>query len=472
MGGLRFALALLLACASGSMSHAANGQDAAAIVSNDAATEEIITTAEPAEDADTLELDTAKALKATTLYAFRGLANGRFARGGLASDEDGNIYGTLYYDGACDPCGLVYMLRKPTKGQTKWTFSILVKFSNVPGNGFAPTGKLLFHDGAIYGTTTVGANSACGCGSVFKLRPLNAGKTQWAFTYIYRFQNTQDGAQPVGGVIFGKDGAVYGTTSRGGKNGGGTVFRLTGSGNSDWKKTTLHSFEAGFSGPQGELAFGKDGALYGNTYGGGKYRVGVVFQMTGKGNNWKYKVLYNFRGIYQGFGSTDGADPEGHLTFGQDGLLYGTTTVGGGVKDSGTIFSLKKPKAGKTQWTYKVIHRFQGGPSDGTYAHSGLTLSSTGALYGTTAGGGPNGGGTVYRLTPKANGSYDFSLVHTFVPRSKNGDDPNAGVIIRGKTLYGPTLTGGLINPGALKDGKADEPGCRDGCGVVYQLTP
>jgi len=467
--GILFALALVLAGASASVAYAADSQGDAVAAAN-AAADEFISDAEPVEDADAHELDAAQSLKFTKLYAFRGLSNGRFARGGLASDGDGNIYGTLYYDGACDPCGLVYMLRKPTGTQTKWTFSILFKFSNIAGNGFAPTGKLLFREGAIYGTTTVGANASCGCGSVFKLRPLNAGKTQWAFTYIYRFQSPQDGSQPIGGVIFGKDGAIYGTTSGGGRNSTGTVFRLTGSGHSDWKKTTLHHFASDGGGPRSELIFGSDGALYGTTYGGGKYHNGVVFRMA-QGSTWTYKVLYDFKGIYQGFGSTDGANPEGRVTFGKDGMLYGTTAFGGGVKDSGTIFRLKKPKAGQTQWAYKVIHRFQGGATDGTYAHSGLTLSGTGALYGTTAGGGTMGGGTVYKLTPKANGTYGFSVIHSFKPMDKNGDDPNAGLIIRGKNLYGPTLTGGLVNPGALKDGRAD-PGCQRGCGIVYQLTP
>ena len=460
--GFLFGLALTLFSALGSVGYAADAETGVAVLANDAASHEV--------DADAIE--PAAALQFSSLYAFRGLANGRWARGGLAADEDGNLYGTLLYDGLCDTCGLVYMLRKPTTPQSKWTYLIIHKFNLSQEDGIAPTGKLVFHKGAIYGTTSAGANFSCGCGSVFKLKPLNANRTQWAYSRIYRFKSFADGATPIAGIIFGKDEAIYGVTSSGGRDMAGTVFRLNGSGDANWSKTTLYQFkDATNGGPQGELVFGKDGALYGTTFGGGKYNRGTVFRMTGSGGKWDFKFIYHFLGVDQPGNSTDGADPEGQLIFGKDGMLYGTT-VFGGESDWGTIFRLKKPKAGQTAWGYKIVHHFKSGPQDGRLSHSGLAMDSAGALYGTTAGGGPHDGGTVYKLVPKANGTYAFSLVHSFTPRSKNGDSSYGGVLIRGRTVYGPTITGGLVNPGALKDGKAEKPGCRDGCGTVYQLTP
>ena len=71
-------------------------------------------------------------------------------------------------------------------------------------------------------------------------------------------------------------GNLYGTTSYGGTNGVGTVFKLDPAG----QETVLHSF-SGRDGkiPYGTLARDKAGNLYGTTYGGGAFGGGVVFKI-------------------------------------------------------------------------------------------------------------------------------------------------------------------------------------------------
>ena len=107
-------------------------------------------------------------------------------------------------------------------------------------------------------------------------------------------------------------------------------------------------------------------------------------------------MLYDFRGNNQPGGSSDGADPEGRLALGPDGTIYGTTSFGGDPSGDGTAWSIKLTNG---TWVYNQIYKFNGN-TGGSLPHSGLILATDGALYGTTAGGGLYGGGTFYKLVP------------------------------------------------------------------------
>ena len=83
----------------------------------------------------------------------------------------------------------------------------------------------------------------------------------------------------------------------------------------------------------------------------------------------------------------------------EDGLAAGATCrTGGGTPGGdlaggcGVIFEMKKGKV-------IVLHTFIGG-ADGAYPNASLTLDAQGNLYGTTIGGGANGKGVVFRVTP------------------------------------------------------------------------
>ncbi len=87
------------------------------------------------------------------------------------------------------------------------------------------------------------------------------------YTVLYNFTGGQDGANPYAGVTLDKAGNLYGTASAGGVgcgNGCGTVYQLKHKG-SGWVFNLLSTFDAGGGAPYDRVVFGPDGALYGTT---------------------------------------------------------------------------------------------------------------------------------------------------------------------------------------------------------------
>lgn len=160
-------------------------------------------------------------------------------------------------------------------------------------------------------------------------------------TTLYTFcakPGCADGQNPPAGLIQATDGNFYGTTSAGGYDLAGTIFRITPGGT----LTTLYFFSgtAGV-GPHAGLIQASDGNLYG-TAGGGAYGGGTVFQMTPSGT---VTTLYSF---CPQAGCADGTEPFGGLIQASDGALYGTTAAGGAnlctfagfTGSCGTVFKL------------------------------------------------------------------------------------------------------------------------------------
>ena len=118
-----------------------------------------------------------------------------------------------------------------------------------------------------------------------------------------------------------------------------------------------------------------------------------------------YETIYSFKG------SPDGAQPNGGLVIGANGVLYGTT-LAGGASVLGTVYQLTYAK-GKG-WKETVLHSFSG--SDGQYPQSPSVFGSAGALYGVTAGGGPGGSGTIFELAPPstAGGAWTETVLYGF----------------------------------------------------------
>ena len=103
--------------------------------------------------------------------------------------------------------------------------------------------------GNLYGTTFYGGfYGTYGPGTVFRVSHHGSG---WTLTSLYEFHGHADGSNPWGGVIFGPDGALYGTTSLGGANGAGLVFKLQPPAAACrtapcfWQETVLYSFTDG-----------------------------------------------------------------------------------------------------------------------------------------------------------------------------------------------------------------------------------
>jgi uncharacterized repeat protein (TIGR03803 family) len=325
--------------------------------------------------------------------------------------------------------------------------------------------------GNLYGTTPDGGRY--GYGTVFQLAPSGHGK--WTQTVLYSFAGGSDGSDPVAGLVFDSGGNLYGTTAAGGSQqqqcityriGCGVVFELSPSAHGIWTEKVLYSFNGDPNDgetPLASLIFDHTGHLYGTTGGGGAYEEGTVFELTpGSNGAWTETILYDFTG------GADGASPEANLVSDSSGNLYGTTEYGGDLncngvyKNSscGTVFKLT-PNANGT-WTESVLFAFT--YDDGAYPSGGLVFDSTGNLYGTTPVGpgfacDQGGCGTVFRLTPSSNGTWTQTMIYIF-EGGPDGADPVAGLVFDAAgNLYGTTESGGLA-------------GCYENCGTVFELMP
>ena len=316
----------------------------------------------------------------------------------LIQATNGDLYGTTNGGGAGGG-GTVF---KITPGGTLTT---LTSFDFTDGGG--PDGGVIQGtDGNFYGTTFDGG--ANGQGTVFKMTPGGTLTTLYNFCNL---TNCTDGANPWATLVQATNGNFYGTTSNGGTRGDGTVFKITPSGT----LTTLYSFEGvGVDGgnPHAALIQGRDGNLYGTTYGGG---TGTVFKITPSGT---FTTLHTFSG-------TDGEEPQAALVQATNGNFYGTTE-GGGASFDGTVFEITPTG------TLTTLYNFcsQSGCTDGTYPFGALVQDTNGTLYGTTYRGGANDAGTVFRL------SVGLGL---FVETQPTSGRVGAAVKILGTDLTGAT---------------------------------
>lgn len=276
---------------------------------------------------------------------------------------------------------------------------------------------------------------------------------------LYDFAGQPDGATPLAALISDSSGNLYGTTSVGGTNGGGTVFKLTVSGGK-WNETVLYSFAVSpndGSTPMGSLVFDKSGNLYGTTSSGGLWGGGTVFELSPTSRSgWKETVLYNFN---ETFGSGDGFSPVSGVFLGSNGKIYGTTFWGGTSTNCqgrqpgcGAFFELSPSSGGK--WTETALHSFGGSP-DTAWPWSNLTRDAAGNFYGTSEGGGSTncsiGCGTVFELSPAAGGGWTSKVLYGPGAFPTDGTGPAGNVVFdKAGNLYATSDGGGSVGQGAI----------------------
>ena len=383
------------------------------------------------------------------LHNFGNGTDGQNPSGGLIFDAAGNLYGTTQ-DGGTHGFGTAFELTPVTGGG--WIEAVLHNFNNNGTDGAYPyyVGLIFDAAGNLYGTTQDGGTY--GFGTAFELTPVTGGGWMEKVLHSFDFNGT-DGAYPYSGLILDATGDIYGTTYGGGSvncgsygYGCGTVFELTPTAGGGWTETVLHNFI--FSGadgyhPAAGLIFDAAGNLYSTSYAGGTSGLGTVFELTpAAGGGWTENVLHNFSNT----GTDDGAYPNASLIFDAAGNLYGTTEMGG-TYSIGTVFELT-PAAGGG-WTQKVLHNFSNaGTHDGVYPNASLIFDAAGNLYGTTTVGGAYDEGTVFELTPVTGGGWMETLLYSFCPQNcTDGAYPRAGLIFDGAgNLYGTTTLGGAYS--------------------------
>ena len=389
-----------------------------------------------------LEAALASATTETVVYSFQGGSDGSNPSGGLVVDAVGNLYGTTTTGGGgpCPGgCGTVFRLSPQPGGG--WLEAVLYSFQ-AGSDGAAPVSSLIFDAGGnLYGTTISGG--ARNDGTVFELSP--QGGT-WVETVLYSFRGGSDGSYVTSPVTFDAAGNLYGTTVfGGGRQNAGVVFRLAppAQQGGTWTETVIHRFGSAGDGldPMAGVLVDHQGALYGTTF------DGLVFKLTPPtpGHSvWKEKILYQFTG------GGNGSQPC-NLSLGK-GVFYGTTNLGGGPANAGTVFQLRPTQSGF--WAEKTLYSFTGG-TDGGLACGPLVSDQLGILYGTTAGNGADILSTVFQLAPQPGGTWKETVLHDFVG-GQDGKGPHGGVIFSTDgALYGTTGGGGSF-----------------GLGTVYQVVP
>lgn len=411
----------------------------------------------------------------TVIYSFLGgPTDGSYPNSGLIADSAGNLYGTTG-NGGTD--GTVFELIPNSSGG--WFEYPIHTFTGPDGSG--PSGSLVMDkQGNLYGNTYVGGNYNHGV--VFELQRVST--YQWNEIVLHNFYfdgiSYFDGSGPVGGLVIGVKGNIYGTTEFGGTggcfydgigrapkgetpSGCGTVFELIPQADGNWFEKILYNFQGADDGglPMAGLTL-HQGNLYGTTaQGGGSVEqnnlcvgyydngCGLVFEFSHSGSGWNENVLYTFTGL------ADGANPTAPVTFDHAGNIYGTTAGAGAYYENGTVFQLSPVSGG---WTESTVYAFSNNESNGYAAFGGVTLDAAGNLYGTTQLGSAtqavappkNGGyGIVYKLSP-SQGSWTEHTLHSFTGDPDGANPGSENLLLFKGGLYGTTTSGGASNNGTI----------------------
>jgi uncharacterized repeat protein (TIGR03803 family) len=270
---------------------------------------------------------------------------------------------------------------------------------------------------------------------------------------VYRYSfggSVNDAESPAGPLIRDASGSLYGLGNSGGSNFAGAAYKMTAT-PYGFHESVIFSF-GGSAGadyyPVGGLVADGAGNLYGVNSAGGTQSEGTVFELSPTPAGYVETVIYNFAPYTVDFIDYP-PSPNGSLISDASGALYGTT-AGGGYGPGpgfGTVFKLTPTPNGYVQ---SSLYAFGSNPNDGLVPSSGVVIDEHGAIYGTALDGGVHGRGTVYKLTPSTSG-YRERTLHAFGEFKGDGAFPFAGLILGpGGSLYGTTLTGGINDHGTV----------------------
>jgi hypothetical protein len=451
-----------------------------------------------------LLLQTGQAQTGTVLYNFCSVASVTFPcldgggpSGSLMVDGFGNFWGNAPNGGNGQTwnnpngvgSGTVFLLSpEPAAGCDSgtstgggWCENVIYNFCSSSGSswehcpdGAFPYANLLFvvngghfalHTTSFYGTTSAGGNGGpppvlptapplFGAGTVFEIspqgQPCPSGSNQGyggCETVIYNFcsvntdYNCEDGDTPNSGLVRDSTGNLYGTVS-GILSGQSGVFELSPNGSGGWTEALIW----GGSTNGGGLAIDAAGNLYGADVNQD------IFELNRDGSFWNETILHTFKGSPK-----DGLNPVGTPVVDSAGNIYGTTAKGGS-KDLGTVWKLSPVTEGEDAGTYKeeILHSFTS-KTTGYAPAAGVTLDSSGNVYGTTATGGKylteckdNGNigcGTVFELA-LSDKAYKYKLLWSL--NETDGEFPFDNPILDSGNLYLTTIGGGTHSYGTV----------------------
>ncbi len=232
-----------------------------------------------------------------------------------------------------------------------------------------------------------------------------------------------------------------------------------------WTEQVLYHFIWNGN-PEANVIFDAAGNLYSTTDGGtsscGAYGYGQVFELmaslNARGGRWMEKGLHGFN-----FNGKDGVCPEAGLIFDAAGNLYGTT-VGGGTNGGGTVFELMPGPSAIGGWREKVLYNFgNGSNSDGFWPSAGLIFDASGNLYGTTTNGGS------FQCFSYG---YQCGTVFELTPTAGGGWTETVLHVFNNNGPDGATPNAGLIFDAAGDLYGTTSVGGTYGGGTVFELTP
>jgi uncharacterized repeat protein (TIGR03803 family) len=230
---------------------------------------------------------------------------------------------------------------------------------------------------------------------------------------------------------------------------------------SGYTETLLHRFKSSpdAASPEAGVILDASGDLFGTTIAGGAHPdcpggyqngCGTVFEIDAAG---KERLVYSFAG------KPDASEPFDRL-LSSNGVLYGTTAVGGNVSacytyggdGCGTLFKIDAH--GHESLLYQFKGNFGSGNGDGQDPMGGVVSDAAGNLYGSTAYGGKYDYGTLFKITQRGN----ESVLYSFSGGTDGGRPYSGAILDAAGNLYGVTYVGG-------------NSGCLTGCGTVFELS-
>ena len=375
----------------------------------------------------------------TVLHSFSGTGDGAHPYAGLILSGN-TLYGTADHGGSGGN-GTVFAVNTDGTGFTNlYSFAATDPSTGTNSDGANPTAGLILAGKTLYGTASSGGRY--GNGTVFAV---NTDGT--AFTNLYSFTassgpnyTNSDGATPTAGLIL-LGSTLYGTAAGGGSSGAGTVFAVDTNGVGF---TNLYSFSAVISGTNidgADLFSGlilSSNTLYGMAEFGGSEGSGTVFGVNIDGTAFTNLHNFNPAGIFGLVYHFEGLTLSGNT-------LYGVKAIDGNT-GYGTVFRVNTDGS-----TFANLYSFTN-ISDGATPYGGLILSNN-TLYGTAQSGGTYGGGTVFAINTDGTGFtnlFSFAATDPSTGTNSDGAGPQAGLISSRNALYGTAAGGGIWGNGTV----------------------
>jgi len=353
----------------------------------------------------------AQAQKPTVLHTFMQTTTDACApRGNIVQGRDGNMYGG---GAACAGNGAIYKISPA--GVESIFFSFPPQWTNCGGAGLT-----LGNDGNFYGACE-GGNPATGMGSIFRLTPAGV------FTDLHDFTGANGDSLPMYPPIQASDGNFYGVSGNEVQV-CGNIYKLTPAG----VYTNLHTFVFNNECHSSNLVQASDGNLYGT--------LADCPVVQGAGCVYKISTAGVFKEIHD-FAFTTGQVPCTGLIQGKDGKLYGATQQGA-ANGNGNIYKLT------TAGVATDFHNFTNATDASCVNNVGppvnLLQVADGSFYGVNPAYGPNGNGSIYKLT-----SAGVFTAFLFPNPPVDGNLPSSTLIQHTNGLvYGTTPSGGGANGG------------------------